>query len=91
MAIAGFQGLDPDEMDRLAGRMDGEAQKMETAIRQVTTQLKSTQWNGPDRDRFEHEWNSQHAVSIRRTVELLRTNARDLKRQSQEQRSVSGR
>jgi uncharacterized protein YukE len=88
---AGFLGLDPEEMERIASRMDAEAQKMDEALRQVTTQLKSVQWVGPDRDRFEREWTSDHQVSIRRTVELLRTNARDLKRHAKEQRATSGR
>jgi len=91
MPASGFLGLDPEEMDRLASRMDAEAQKMDEAIRQVASQLKATLWVGPDRDRFEKEWNSEHLVSIRRTIDLLRTNARELKRHAKEQRSTSGR
>lgn len=91
MPNAGFLGLDPEEMERLSSRMEAEAQKMDEAIRQVTTQLKATRWVGPDRDRFEKEWTSDHQVSIRRTVDLLRTNATELKRHAKEQRSTSGR
>ncbi len=88
---AEFLGLDPEEMERVASRMDAEAQRMDEAIRQVTSQLKSTQWVGPDRDRFEQQWTSEHQVSVRRTVELLRENARNLKRHAKEQRTTSGR
>jgi len=87
----GFLGLDPEEMERVASRMDAEAQKLDQAIRQVTSQLRSTEWVGPDRTRFEKEWTSEHQVSIRRTVDLLRTNARELKRHAKEQRAASGR
>jgi uncharacterized protein YukE len=91
MASGGnFLGNDPEQMDRLATRMEQEAGKIDEAIRLVTTDLQSLQWTGADRTRFESDWNSNHASALKRAVESLRQNAQVVKKEAAAQRQVSG-
>jgi uncharacterized protein YukE len=84
-----FLGNDPEQMDRLARRMEDEAAKIEAAQQSVTNELKSLAWTGADRNRFEAEWNGTHAQALKRAADALRQNAGTIKRNAQDQRQVS--
>ena len=88
--MANMLGNDPEQMDRLCRKMEEEAGKIEGALRLVTQQLQQTEWRGPDRTRFEGEWNGQHSANLRKAAELLKANATTIKREAAEQRRVSG-
>jgi uncharacterized protein YukE len=58
-------GMDISEVESLVHNMDARAQELEQLVAQLTSQLESARWVGPDRDNFLGEWNSSHVPALR--------------------------
>jgi WXG100 family type VII secretion target len=82
-------GADVEELDRLARKFDEEAQQISQATQQISSQVQSTWWEGPDSDRFKNEWNGQYAAQLRRIAEALREVGQTVRRQAAQQRQTS--
>ena len=49
-------GADVEQLDQLSRKFDQEAQQIAQATQQISSQVNSTWWKGPDADRFKNEW-----------------------------------
>ena len=64
-------GMDISEVENLVHTMNSKAQEIEQIISQLTSQLDSARWVGPDRDNFVNEWQSSHVPALRNVVNGL--------------------
>ena len=82
-------GANVEQLDQLVRKFDEEAQKIDTTISTIGTQLSQTWWQGPDSDRFRSEWESSYTSQLRQVIQQLQAFATDCRKQAQEQRQVS--
>lgn len=85
-----YIGQNPDEVDRLAAELGQRATEIVDLQRAVTNRLAASVWTGPDRERFEADWQSTTAQFITQVVDALRAAAQAAAGSAQGQRSVSG-
>jgi uncharacterized protein YukE len=83
-------GADVEELDRLARKFDEEAQAISQATQQISSQVQSTWWKGPDSERFKSEWNGTYAAQLRKISEALRQVGTVVRKQATQQRQTSG-
>ncbi|MDR0960809.1 MAG: hypothetical protein LBM23_10810 [Propionibacteriaceae bacterium] len=74
-----FFGMNIEEVRRTAGSMEQAAQKITDVVTRLNAALQSTEWRGPDADRFREEWNSQHAPAIRAVADDVRSSASEVR------------
>ena len=96
MAAGNFLGNDPEQMDRLATRMEQEAGKIDVELETrpsaprsrltLDAATPSAYWTRVS----EADWNSNHSTALKRAVESLRQNAQVVKKEAAAQRQVSG-
>lgn len=67
-----FTGMSIPEVRSLANRMRTDADRIEEMMASLTAALESTQWVGPDRERFIGEWRGNHCTSLSRVCDGLR-------------------
>ena len=48
-------GNDPEQLDQLSKKFEQEAQQIQQATQQISSQVNSVWWKGPDADRFRNE------------------------------------
>ena len=68
-------GADVEQLDQLSRKFDQEAQQIAQATQQISSQVNSVWWKGPDADRFRNEWEGQFAAQLKKenmTEERLR-------------------
>lgn len=88
--MAGFYGADVAQLRTLAGVMGKAADTIGMQGTQLTNLINtSTSWNGQDASRFKADWNGQHRQSLIQAAGLLRTSARELKEQANQQEFAS--
>ncbi|KGH45247.1 hypothetical protein IN07_18430 [Modestobacter caceresii] len=75
-------GMDIDGVRQLAAQMDNNAAQIEQLIGTLNGALESTEWIGPDRERFVGDWHGTFmpqlttvANSLRDTANAARSNA----------------
>jgi hypothetical protein len=73
--MAQFLGQIPDEVRLRAAEFDAKATDLENVITALKSKLGSTTWVGPDRTRFEGDWDSTLSGSIRNVAGALRVAA----------------
>jgi uncharacterized protein YukE len=86
-----FEGMDIDAVRILASSMDGSAEQITTLMQRLTQQLQSTDWRGPDRERFLSNWQGQHVPQLNNVVNGLRDASTCARRNAEEQEQVSNR
>ncbi len=84
-----FLGQIPEEVDALAQEFGNRADEIDTIISAITAKLGSTTWTGPDRDRFEADWNGQLSTSLRAVGGTLRDAQAIAKSNAEQQRTAS--
>lgn len=82
-------GADPDALDRLAADFDRGAGSLEQTAARVRTSVHANPWSGARATRFRTDWDQRHAPMLKRTALALRTAAKQLRLQAQEQRQAS--
>ena len=82
-------GADVEQLDLLSRKFDEEAQKIETAISAISSQMQSTWWQGPDAERFRNQWETADTSTLRQVVQRLQAAATDCRNQANQQRQVS--
>ena len=82
-------GADVEQLDLLSRKFDEEAQRIETAISAISSQMLSTWWQGPDAERFRNQWESADTATLRQVVQRLQAAATDCRNQANQQRQVS--
>lgn len=82
-------GADPDELDRLAHRLESEARRLEQLGGQLSRQLQVAPWRGGRADRFRGEWRSVHMRQLRDAAGFLRHGRDVLAHNADQQRNAS--
>ncbi len=84
-----FLGMDVNAVRQLAQRMNQDASEIRKLVQQLTSMLHSTQWTGPDQQRFLHEWEGTHVKNLNHVAQELEEAARAANKNAQEQESAS--
>jgi uncharacterized protein YukE len=87
--MAGFTGMDITQVRNLANTMRTKADEIENIMSQLTNQLKGAQWVGPDRQRFESDWDGQYCSSLRNVIQGLQDAATNADQNAQQQEQAS--
>ena len=82
-------GNDPEQLDQLSKKFEQEAQQIQQATQQISNQVNSVWWKGPDADRFRNEWEGQFAAQLKKISEALRQTGTIVRKQAQQQRQTS--
>jgi uncharacterized protein YukE len=82
-------GADPDALDRLAADFDRSAGALESTAVRVRASVHANPWAGAKATRFRNDWDQRHGPMLKRTALALRTAAKQLRLQAQEQRQAS--
>lgn len=82
-------GLDVDQVRRLSSELNTEASTLAGIVAKLTSMLSSTQWSGPDAERFRSDWESVHARALRQAETALRDTAEAARRNADQQESAS--
>ena len=82
-------GNDPEQLDQLSKKFEQEAQQIQQATQQISSQVNSTWWKGPDADRFKNEWEGTYASQLKKIAEALRQVGTVVKKQATQQRQTS--
>ncbi len=86
-----FTGMDIPAVRTLATTMNRDADQVHQLMTQLTHQLQSTPWHGPDRERFLSEWQSTHVARLTSVVNALHEAAQRATANANEQEQVSSR
>jgi hypothetical protein len=57
-------GADTEQLHSLGARLKAQREVIDTLTSTVTGALANTTWEGPARQRFEHDWNSSFANAL---------------------------
>ena len=79
-----------EDVDLLATEFETKATDLETLSTNISAKLAGTTWTGPDRDRFEADWEGSLSQSIVQVVQVLRSAGQLAAQNAQEQRDASG-
>ncbi len=79
-----------EDVDLLAQEFETRANDLDTLKTNITAKLAGTTWTGPDRDRFEADWEGQLSQTITQIVQALRGAGTLAGQNAQEQRDASG-
>jgi uncharacterized protein YukE len=71
--MAGFTGMDIQQVRQLSQQMRTKADEIEQISQQLTAALNGAQWVGPDQARFKSEWESNCVSALRQVCETLRS------------------
>lgn len=89
--MANFTGMDIPAVRTLSKQLKHRADEIQTISQQLTAQLDSTQWVGPDRQQFHSEWNGRYRQALRTVVQGLEQAAASAMRNANEQEQASSR
>src|SRR5690606_15982913 len=79
-AVAGgLVGANPDQLDALAARMDGDAAALSSVRDSIQWSLGRTDWPGADGDQFRSDWAYRYAPALANAATMLRDAARVLR------------
>ena len=81
-------GMDIEQVQALASSMQQNAEAINTATAQLTSQIDSTQWTGQDQTQFRSDWDSIYSVQLRNVVQALQERYMHLRAERSEERRV---
>ncbi len=87
--MAEYIGQIPEEVDALAGEFEAKAAELEDLKSSISAKLAGTTWTGPDRDRFEADWEGALSATVTQMVQQLRGASQVASANAQEQRDAS--
>ena len=84
-----FTGMDISAIRALASQMTNSASEIQNLLQQMTSQLQSASWVGPDRERFVGDWQSTHVPALNNVVTALGQAAQLAGQNAQQQETAS--
>jgi uncharacterized protein YukE len=84
-----FWGANVDELKGLGVELTNRSGDIKNILGQLNGKLNSTNWQGPDADRFRSAWTSQHVPALNRVISELNQAGVDAKKNAEQQRSTS--
>lgn len=89
--MTGYYGADPGQLRALAMQFDKGAGVLESHAMTLHSMIgSSTSWQGPDAERFRSEWTGRDFKAMSAAIQMLRSSARDLQRNADDQERISG-
>lgn len=86
----GLVGADVEDLRRLSAVMDSEAEKISNLQRQLSTMIQNGHyWRGNDAEQFRSQWNSDLHGRLAAAALCLKTNARTLRLNAEQQEQAS--
>ncbi len=89
--MGNFTGMDINAVRTLSKQLQSRADEIRTMSQQLTSQLESTPWVGPDRDQFHGDWSGQYSTSLNAVVSGLEEAAVRALQNATEQEQASSR
>lgn len=86
-----FTGMDIASVRTLGQQLQSRADEIRTLTQQLTGQIESTAWVGPDRDQFHGDWTGQHTAALTTVVTGLENASARALRNADEQEQASSR
>jgi uncharacterized protein YukE len=87
--MANFTGMDIPAVRALSQQMTQSASQIRQLMTQLSGQLNGTQWVGPDRSRFESDWNGTYVQQLTQVASALEEAAGRANQNAIEQESAS--
>ncbi|MEL7975456.1 WXG100 family type VII secretion target [Isoptericola sp. F-RaC21] len=87
--MAGYLGLNPEEMQQLVQVLRKKADKIEELVGKLNQQVKATTWDGPDAERFKSEWESKHQTALKQVATALEQISQAAKKELDQQKATS--
>jgi hypothetical protein len=87
--MAEYIGQIPEEVDSLAAELEAKAGELEDLKSAISAKLGGTTWTGPDRDRFEADWEGALSANVTQMTQQLRGASQMATNNAQEQRDAS--
>jgi uncharacterized protein YukE len=84
-----FWGLDVEGVRALATNLDQDGDQIDQILSKLTGILSSTQWSGPDADKFRNDWQGAHSTSLRQVSQALHDTATLARSNASAQEQVS--
>ncbi len=88
--MSNFTGMDIPAVRSLASQLDVKAGEIESLRQQLTGQMESTPWVGPDRERFYGDWTGQYSQALNQVANALREASQRATANANEQEAASG-
>jgi hypothetical protein len=82
-------GADVEQLRQLGNKLQSGASEIETQKSTLTKLLHSTDWRGPDADKFKGEWDGQHATMLTKVAEALKQAGTQATRNAEQQSQAS--
>jgi uncharacterized protein YukE len=84
-----FTGMDIAAVRALSTQMTHSASEIQQLCSQLTSQLQSASWVGPDREHFVGDWQSTHVTQLTQVVNALNEAAQRANQNALEQENAS--
>jgi hypothetical protein len=86
-----YYGADPGQLRKLAAQFSKGAAVLESHAQTLHSMIgSSTNWRGPDAERFRSQWTGRDFKAMSAAITMLRSSAQNLTRNADEQEGVSG-
>ena len=82
-------GADVQQLKTLGSKLSAGSNEIEQQRNTLNKVLHSTDWKGPDADKFRSEWNGQHVAALAKVSQALQEAGKQASRNATEQESAS--
>ena len=82
-------GMDIDEVRQLSTQLQQASSDIHTIVSQLTSKLTGTTWLGPDRQKFEGDWQSHHVTALNNVSTALQDASTLASQNAQQQETAS--
>jgi len=89
--MANFTGMDIPAVRNLSKQLKSRADEIQSISQQLTSQLDTTPWKGPDRQQFHGEWHGRYRQALHTVVQGLEQASLTAHRNAEEQEQASSR
>jgi uncharacterized protein YukE len=83
-------GADIEQLQQLSTQLNTKASEIQNVISQLSSQISSVNWLGPDATKFKSDWQGQHVAQLKQVVSALQAASQNAKKNAQEQQTASG-
>ena len=83
-------GADIEQLQQLSTQLNSKAGEIQNVISQLSSQISSVNWLGPDATKFKSDWQGQHVAQLKQVVSALQAASQNARKNAQEQQTASG-
>ncbi|MFT6763751.1 MAG: hypothetical protein ACI83Y_002119 [Candidatus Azotimanducaceae bacterium] len=87
--MSNFTGMDVAAVRQLAAQLNNKAAEIQSIAQQLSGQLESTAWVGPDREMFHGDWNGMHMNALNNVCRALESASQRATQNANQQESTS--